>query len=120
MKPIRTAESLYYREARQRHLHRRASIALWACAALLALTLAAAAEPKCAPAALLSEGLASSWGETPFAAGVSGEAPHISAMILTVNPDTGTWTILESLPDGTACIRGSGTAFRAVPQGVES
>ena len=75
-------------------------------------------QPRCAPAAALSEALSSAYGETAVAAGMSGQPPNVTGMILTANPVTGTWTLIESLPDGTACIRGAGDGFRAVPQGV--
>jgi hypothetical protein len=69
----------------------------------------------CAPRAALTELLADRYGERSHGMGVIG-APG-PAVQLFVNPDTGSWTLLELQPGGMACIAAIGTTEQPRPEG---
>lgn len=75
------------------------------------LSTVAKAATQCAPEVAVLEGLATKFGETPI---FSGATESDSRIVMTVNPDTGTWTAL-TLQGGLACIRASGLSFSTMP-----
>lgn len=77
-------------------------------AVLAGWATAQAAEPPCDPVAALVEGLASRFGEVQQSGGLSGAGTLWATY---ANPETGTWTILEINPDGTACMRSFGKGW---------
>ena len=79
---------------------------------LLALALSASpasAQMFCTGTADMLAGLASGFGEYLIGSGLSGG----NLMQLTANPQTGTWTILASTPDGQSCIFAAGDGWSA-------
>ncbi len=94
---------------------------------LLALTLAAAAAlpaqaqtvNNCADRAKITERLTSGYGEK-FAGGGLRNADSIFEVWM--SDDSGTWTILMTRPDGTACVMAAGTDWRVAlpgaPEGI--
>lgn len=85
-------------------------------AALIALASPACAEGiPCQPAPDLIQLLADRWGEGVLATGTGGNEQRV---IVTINPDTGTWTIVAVRPDGLACAVGSGTEWRMLRPGA--
>ena len=83
-------------------------------AAALAAPAAADVPVNCSSLDAIQAGLASGYGETVAAYGLSGEGAETSLMVITTNPDTGSWTVIEAMPDGTACVRGAGEGFTEV------
>ena len=80
--------------------------------ALLALAFSAssaAAQTFCTITSDMLAGLATGYGEHVVGSGISGG----SLMQITANPETGTWTLLASTPDGTSCILAAGTDWSA-------
>lgn len=74
-------------------------------AALVGLTaFAAQAQQQCGPMAKVSEYLTGQYGE---ALTIAGLMPN-GMMQIWVNPNTGTWTLLKVMPDGSACMMASG------------
>ena len=69
--------------------------------------------PQCADHAAVTEGLLRNYGEVPAITGVvaNGEA----LMQVFVNPETTSWTIVYTAPDGNACLMGSGVGFAGEP-----
>jgi len=70
-----------------------------------------APSPQCAPRPAVLEALANGFGEARRAVGIAGQA-HV--MELFVNPETGTWTITATRPDGVMCLIASGSNFEQV------
>ena len=66
---------------------------------------------QCAPRGEVVAGLTGNYGEVPAA---QGNTPG-TLMEVYVNPDTGTWTIVVSYPDGKTCMLASGDDFSGVP-----
>lgn len=86
-------------------------------AAFLLLTLPAAAAAQgipCQPGPDMLDHLARVYGEGVLAMGT---APGEVRVIVTVNPDTGSWTIVVLRPDGTACAPAAGHDWQMLPQG---
>jgi len=71
----------------------------------------AAVPPHCMSTDAMARSLASAYGESVFAAGLSGAGADATLIVITTNPTTGTWTIVERMADGTSCIRASGEDF---------
>ena len=63
----------------------------------------------CAPRSIVVEELKTGYGEGPAGFGIqtSGQLIEIWAA-----PETGTWTVLMSLPNGSACVIASGTDWQ--------
>lgn len=70
---------------------------------------AAQAQPACAPRAQLAQTLAQSWGEAPAALGLTRDGALVE---LWANPVTGSWTLMLTAPNGTACLLADGTAIQ--------
>ena len=85
---------------------------------IIAAALVATASPafgqSCAARADIVAGLASKYGETRQAAGLdlSGNMVEVFA-----SDDTGTWTILVTLPAGVSCIMSGGKHWSTVKAG---
>lgn len=62
----------------------------------------------CPPSDAMADTLQRQYGETVTAGGVLGERQY---MYITTNPLTGSFSILATRPDGTACIVLSGKGF---------
>ena len=61
--------------------------------------------PLCAPRAAVVARLARDFGETPRGLGLAGAERLVE---LFASKDTGTWTLLRTAPDGTACLIAAG------------
>ena len=72
---------------------------------------AAAQAPQCAPRAEVLALLAETYGESPRAVGIAGEA---SIMEVFASAASGTWTVTITLADGRMCLVASGSNFEAV------
>lgn len=68
----------------------------------------AQAQPVCAPRDAIAEGLASGYGERVTAAGVDQRGNLIEVF----SSDTGTWTIVLTIPGGPACLLSSGDGWQ--------
>lgn len=79
-------------------------------AAILSATPALAQTPQCGPKADVLKMIAEKYGESPIFDG----ATRSSQVIVTVNSDTGTWSVL-SLNAELACLRASGLSFTTMP-----
>lgn len=80
-------------------------------AVLAILSSVAKAQGVCGPAAAAMESLATKYGETMI---FSGDTGNGSQIVVTVNSDTGTWSVL-TLQSGMACLRASGQSFTSAP-----
>lgn len=76
------------------------------------ITVQTPPQGECRPFAALLPVLRKQYKEAPFLRGITEKG---SMVMLTLNPATGTWTILEITPDMIACIRASGNAMEPVP-----
>ena len=74
--------------------------------ALLALPTLAYAQSTCGQREAIVERLTSKWGET-FAGGGLQNANSVFEIWMSV--EKGTWTILRTMPNGTACVMAAGT-----------
>ena len=81
-------------------------------AVLAAYLTVQAPQGDCAPFSRLIPGLRAKFREAPFLRGVTDKGTMV---ILTLNPATGTWTVIEVMPDMQACIRSSGNAMEPIP-----
>jgi hypothetical protein len=83
-------------------------------ASILAVCIAmpaAAQEPQCATRAEVLALLAETYGESPRAIGIAGQA---AIMEVFASAASGTWSITITLPDGQMCLVASGSNFEAV------
>lgn len=88
---------------------RSAAALIAACAAAAAVTPAAAqGMPTCAPRADIVAHLQKKYGETRRGLGLQNRG---SVTEVFVSSETGTWTILVTRPDGTACAVAAGEAW---------
>lgn len=76
----------------------------------LALTLAA----SCAPRADVVDRLSDRYGESAVSGGLLGDGSGV--LEVWANRETGTWTTLLTLPDGTSCFVSSGDAWGPIPE----
>ena len=67
-----------------------------------------AQQAPCGPTGTVEKRIAKEYGESIVGAGM---APGGAAMFTTVNPETGTWTILLRRPDGQTCVLMGGTGY---------
>jgi len=82
---------------------------------LLALmTTPANAAPQCGRHDDVAASLATQFGEALHSIGL---AQDNTVMELYAAPDTGTWTLTVTLPDGTTCLVAAGQGFLTVKQG---
>lgn len=96
---------------------RRLRIPYWLVVALI--PLGSEAQPRCGPTPGVIEALTD--GEYQERQGGSGLNASGTVVALYVNPETGTWTLLESFASGVTCLRASGTywEFDEVENGDE-
>lgn len=67
---------------------------------------------QCAPRDAMVEGLASRYGESRHGIGL---VANNAVMELFASDETGTWTILITLPNGLTCLVASGENYETVP-----
>ena len=78
--------------------------------ALALILLAGQAGANCAPVADVVETLIVEYDERPVAT----MSTAGSDAMMFANPKTGTWTFVELMPDGSACLRGYGMGYEDV------
>jgi hypothetical protein len=72
--------------------------------------------PNCGPRMAIAYKLANEYLESPLIFGTPGEAPQPDAITeIWGNPETGTWTIVVSKPDGSACVVSGGHNLALIP-----
>jgi hypothetical protein len=86
-------------------------------AAILLTTQAGRAEPAaCAERGQIVAGLAEIYGERPYAIGLAARNQLVEVFAA---PETGSWTIIMTTPDGIACLIAAGEHFeRSDPDAV--
>jgi hypothetical protein len=89
------------------------AIAAMTVATLMMVSVPARAQQaaRCGNTAAIAEELASRFGEYPMATGSFEDGER---MLLTANPDTGTWTALIVKPGGVSCMASAGIGFEVV------
>lgn len=92
-------------------------LALLAAACVAAFPALAQDGARCASRIAIAENLAGQFGERQTAFGLSESGQ--SMIEVWASPETGTWTILVSLPDGQSCMVAAGVGFTAVPRGPD-
>lgn len=80
-------------------------------AACLVATHATAQGRNCGERAKIVEQLAEKYGETPQSVGLGTNNGVVETF---ASDTTGTWTILMTMPNGTACLMAAGEAFEQV------
>lgn len=92
-------------------------LALFVAACVAAFPALAQDGTRCASRVAIAENLSVKYGEqqTAFGLAESGQ----SMIEVWASPETGTWTILVSLPDGQSCMVASGIGFTAVSRGPD-
>lgn len=78
-----------------------------------ALTAEAQANGNCAPRATAAANLAERYQETPSGRGLASDG---SAVEVFSNPETGSWSILVTMPNGISCMVASGQSWSALVQ----
>jgi ABC-type Mn2+/Zn2+ transport system permease subunit len=82
---------------------------------LLALmTTPALAAPQCGVTADVVTSLAVNYGEALQSSGLAQDG---TVMGLYASPETGTWTLTVTLPNGMTCLVAAGRDYMAAPQG---
>lgn len=79
----------------------------------LAVPPLVAAPSNCAPRASVVEHLAQRFGEARQSIGIA-SGDRVVEMF--ASPDTGTWTLTMTLPDGQTCIIGAGQSFERIDE----
>lgn len=69
--------------------------------------------PQCGPRAEVLQALGNTYGEARRAIGIAGQN---NVMEMFSNPDTGTWTVTATNPNGLTCLIASGSSFEAVDE----
>ena len=69
------------------------------------------AQPQCAAHQTVADQLASQFGEAKRSMGLASNA---TVMELYASPDTGTWTMTVTLPNGMTCLVAAGDNFETV------
>lgn len=87
--------------------------ALWIGAACLAG--AGHAEDFCAERATVVDRLAAEYGETRRAIGLASAQQVVEIF---ASPETGSWTITVTRPDGTSCLVAAGTYFETLDEAL--
>lgn len=82
---------------------------------LLALQAAQAQPANCAKHETVVERLASKYGEVRQSMGL---AQNNGVVEVFASPESGTWTIIITLPSGIACLVAAGEAFEAVDEEI--
>ncbi len=87
-------------------------------AACIALACAspALAQSQCGPREAVIAALTAQYGESVIGRGLiaNQQGQTVAAMEVWVNPTSGSFTVLLSRPDGTACFAASGGSYEAV------
>ena len=78
---------------------------------IFAMDAAQTSPANCAKRAKMVEKLHARFGESRQSVGLT---PGGQALEIFAQPETGTWTILLTLPNGTSCMMASGHAYQAV------
>lgn len=78
-------------------------------AAMFLAGSAAVAQTNCAPREMMVRGLSENYGESPVTHGLTGGGAYLFEMF--ANPDSGSWTITRTGPDGILCLVASGQNF---------
>jgi hypothetical protein len=91
-----------------------------AAAIAISATTAAAQNQNCAPHEMVVERLAEKYGEVLHSIGIGANNSVVSTW---ANPESGSWTITVTMPNGMACLVASGQSFERVmiesaPQGT--
>jgi hypothetical protein len=94
-----------------KHLHLGALMAASAVYICASSPGAAQTTRQCAPRAAVVERLAESYGETRQSVGIASNNAMIEVF---ASADTGSWTILVTVPTGISCLLASGMSFEAV------
>jgi len=82
----------------------------------LAASQVAAQTPRnCAPRAMVLDRLAGQYGETRQSVGLGS---NNAVMEVFASPETGTWTITVTLPDGLTCLVASGQSFETLAEAL--
>jgi hypothetical protein len=81
------------------------------CWASLGASMATAAQRPCAPHEKMADALEAQYGE---AAHMMGLAQDDTVMELYAAPQTGTWTLAVTMPNGVTCLIASGKNFEAI------
>lgn len=76
--------------------------------ALLAVSLAAEAQMRCGPRDTVVGHLSTKYGETQQSVGLQQGRGMVETF---ANPDSGTWTILLTTPNGMSCLMAAGEAW---------
>ena len=84
-------------------------------AALILATQNAFAAPNCAERSFVLNELAGKYRETRRTIGL---AANNTMMEMFASPDTGTWTLIVTVPDGTTCLVASGNGFESVTENL--
>lgn len=83
-------------------------------AGLILVTHAGLAQgAQCAPRDTVMDHLTDTYGETRRGIGLAGQG---AVMEVYAADDTGTWTILMTLPNGTSCMIATGRGYEAVTE----
>lgn len=81
--------------------------------AFVILPHAAQAQSACAPRDSVLERLTQSYGETRQSIGLGSNDALVEVF---ASPETGSWTITVTMPDGTTCLVASGQAFETLAE----
>jgi hypothetical protein len=92
------------------HTAIRAGVLLGFTAIGLALCTPANAQEMCGPTEKVHAALTEKFAEQRIWGGLTG-GPNLSFIEVWVNPETDTWTILQTYPDGKSCVREDGTGY---------
>ncbi|MBN2906614.1 MAG: hypothetical protein JXJ18_07900 [Rhodobacteraceae bacterium] len=82
---------------------------------ILPTTAPAQTPPQCGPRADVLATLAARYGEARQALGL---AANSAVVELLANPETGSWTIIATLPSGISCLIASGEAYQALAEAL--
>ena len=79
-------------------------------------------QPQCAPRAIVLDHLAENFGESRQSIGMSEQG---RVMEVFASPETGSWTVTITLPNGMTCLVAAGESFEVLaetptPQGAPS
>lgn len=88
---------------------------LFAIAAVLSLTPAAAETRNCAPRDAVVERLADRYGETRQSIGLGANNAMVEVF---ASEETGTWTITVTSPSGVSCLVASGQAYETIAEAL--
>ncbi len=77
---------------------------------------AASAQQNCAPRAIVVDRLVEAFGESRQSIGMG---PHGRVFEVFASLETGTWTIVITLPSGVTCLVASGDAYENLTEGLQ-